>query len=100
MISLFLLVLAMAIVTYIPRLVPLLWLKELKLPPLLKRFLLFTPYAVLASLIFPEMLHATSNTTSAIAGGFLAAVLALLRMNLVLVVLGGIAGVYVMEAFL
>ncbi|STO09528.1 AzlD domain-containing protein [Exiguobacterium aurantiacum] len=100
MISLLLLVLAMAVVTYIPRLVPLLWLKELKLPPLLKRFLLFTPYAVLASLIFPGILHATSNTTSAVAGGVVAVTLALLRMNLVLVVLGGIAGVYVMEAFL
>lgn len=100
MISLFLLVLAMAIVTYIPRLVPLLWLRDVKLPPLLKRFLLFTPYAVLASLIFPGILQATNSLTSALTGGAVAAALALLRANLMLVVIGGIAGVYLVETFL
>lgn len=99
MISLFILVLGMALVTYIPRLVPLLWLKELTLPPLLKRFLLFTPYAVLASLIFPGILHSTSSVSSALAGGVVAALLALMRVNLVFVVLGGIFGVYVIETF-
>lgn len=100
MIGLFLLVLAMALVTYIPRLVPLLWLKELTLPPLVKRFLLFTPYAVLASLIFPGILQATTSLTSAVAGGVVSATLALLRVNLMFVVIGGIAGVYLMDLFL
>ncbi|MCT4778079.1 MULTISPECIES: AzlD domain-containing protein [Exiguobacterium] len=100
MISLFLLVLAMAFFTYIPRLVPLLWLRDVKLPPLLKRFLLFTPYAVLASLIFPGILSATNSLTSALAGGAVAAALALLRANLMLVVIGGIAGVYLVETLL
>ncbi|QUE86558.1 MULTISPECIES: AzlD domain-containing protein [Exiguobacterium] len=97
MISLFLLVLAMAVVTYVPRLVPLLWLKDVTLPPLLKRFLLFTPYAVLASLIFPGILTATHTVSSALIGGAVAVLLAMLRVNLVFVVLGGIAGVYVLE---
>lgn len=100
MISLFLLVLAMAFVTYIPRLVPLLWLRDIKLPPLLKRFLLFTPYAVLASLIFPGILQATNSLMSALAGGVVAVVLALFRANLMLVVIGSIAGVYLIETFL
>lgn len=100
MISLFLLVLAMALVTYVPRLVPLLWLRDLKLPPLLKRFLLFTPYAVLASLIFPGILYSTSSLSSALAGGVFATMLALLRVNLMLIVLGGILGVYVVETFI
>lgn len=99
MISLFLLVLAMALVTYVPRLVPLLWLRDLKLPPLLKRFLLFTPYAVLASLIFPGILQATNSLNSALVGGVVAVLLALLRVNLMLVVIGGIAGVYAFETF-
>jgi len=100
LISLFLLVLAMAFVTYIPRLVPLLWLRDIKLPPFLKRFLLFTPYAVLASLIFPGILQATNSLTSALAGGVAAAALALLRANLMLVVIGGIVGVYLVDALL
>lgn len=94
MISLFLLVLAMALVTYVPR------LRDLKLPPLLKRFLLFTPYAVLASLIFPGILYSTSSLSSALAGGVFATMLALLRVNLMLIVLGGILGVYVVETFI
>lgn len=97
MISLLLLVVAMALVTYIPRLFPLLWLKNVALPPLLKRFLLFTPYAVLASLIFPGLLTATNTVSSALIGGAVAVCLALLRVNLVFVVLGGIAGVYILE---
>ncbi|WP_114164996.1 AzlD domain-containing protein [Exiguobacterium sp. TNDT2] len=100
MISLLLLVLAMALVTYIPRLVPLLWLRDIKLRPFLKRFLLFTPYAVLASLIFPGILQATTSLTSAVAGGVVSATLALLRVNLMFVVIGGIAGVYLMNLFL
>lgn len=100
MIGLFLLVLGMALVTYVPRLVPLLWLRDLKLPPLLKRFLLFTPYAVLASLIFPGILSSTSTLSSALVGGAFAISLALFRVNLMLVVLGGVVGVYVAETFI
>ena len=49
-----LLVLGMAAVTYLPRLLPMLLLSTDKLPPVLKRFFDFVPYAVLTTLIFPR----------------------------------------------
>ena len=97
MMSLFLLVLGLALVTYLPRLVPLLWLKELALPAYMKRFLSFIPYAVLASLIFPGVLSSTTTTTAALFGGVVATTLALLRVNLVVVVIGAVFGVYVFQ---
>ena len=51
-----LLVLGMAVVTYLPRLLPMLLLSTDKLPSFLKRFFDFVPYAVLTTLIFPEIL--------------------------------------------
>ena len=100
MMSLFLLVLGLALVTYLPRLVPLLWLKALVLPPYMKRFLAFVPYAVLASLIFPGVLSSTPTFSSALFGGIVATSLALLRVNLVVVVIGAVFGVYAFQTLL
>ena len=48
------LVLLMALVTYIPRLLPLVLVKADKLPNKFKLFLSFIPYAVLGALIIPD----------------------------------------------
>ncbi|NLK73454.1 MAG: AzlD domain-containing protein, partial [Clostridiales bacterium] len=76
--------------TYIPRMLPLVLLRDIKLPPFLDRFLQFIPPAVLGALIFPGILTSTGNLASAIAGGIAALILALLNLNLTLVVIGGI----------
>ncbi len=47
------LVLLMAAVTFIPRLLPLIFLKADKLPEKFKQFLSYIPYAVLGALIIP-----------------------------------------------
>lgn len=83
----------MAIVTYIPRVLPLIYLKQIKLPLFLKRFLSFVPYTVLASLIFPGILYSVDNIYSAVIGGLTALLLSFIRVNLVLIVLGGILAV-------
>lgn len=94
---LWLLVIGMGIVTYVPRMLPMVFLKNLNLPPSLKRFLQFIPYAVLASLIFPGILTSVGTVESAIIGGLVSVILSLLRVNLILVVLGGIMGVFISE---
>ncbi len=91
--SLVLLVLAMGAVTYIPRMLPMVLLQNLKLPAFLNRFLEFIPFAAIGALIFPGILSSTGDTASAVAGGAVSAMLAYLQLNLMLVVLGGIAGV-------
>lgn len=86
----FLLLIFMLLATYIPRMLPLVLLRDIKLPPFLDRFLQFIPPAVLGALIFPGILTSTGNLASAIAGGIAALILALLNLNLTLVVIGGI----------
>lgn len=88
-----LLIFGMALVTYLPRLLPLVFGLSRALPSWLKRFLSFVPYALLSALIFPEILYSTGSVASAVAGGLVALVLAFYRVNLFLVVIGGIAGV-------
>lgn len=92
--KLLLVVIGMALVTYLPRMLPMVLLSEIKLPPFWRSFLEFIPFAVLGALIFPSILSSTGNTPSAVAGTIIAVIIALLRLNLMLVVLGGIAGVY------
>ncbi|HHT06304.1 MAG TPA: AzlD domain-containing protein [Hydrogenispora sp.] len=92
-----LLVLGMAVVTYLPRLLPMLLLSTDKLPSFLKRFFDFVPYAVLTTLIFPEILFSTAQPASAIAGGLIAFGLAYCGQNLFFVVVGGIGGVFLWE---
>jgi branched-subunit amino acid transport protein len=92
--ELMLLILGMGLVTYIPRMIPMIFLKEFTLPPFVKRFLEFVPYSVLASLIFPGILNSVEHMESAIVGAVLSIALSLLKMNLVVVVFVGIIGVY------
>ena len=92
-----LLVLAMGLVTYIPRMIPMVLLSGSKLPPRLKTFLGFIPYAALGALIFPGILSSTGDTPSAVCGLVVAVGLALARLNVMLVVVGGIAAVYIYQ---
>jgi len=94
-----LLVVGMGLVTYIPRMIPMVLLKELKLPPYLKRFLQFIPYTALGALIFPGILYSTNHTASAVIGGIISVIIALLRLNIIIVVIGGILSVYLWEFF-
>ena len=85
-------VLGMAIVTYIPRMLPMVLLQGLRLQPFIKRFLSFIPFAALGALIFPEILYSTDSIPSSLVGAFLAVTVALLSKNLIMIVLSGIFG--------
>lgn len=94
-----LVVLGMAIVTYIPRMLPMVLLKNLRLQPRVKRFLGFIPFAALGALIFPEILYSTDSIPSSLAGAFFALVVALRSRNLILIVLSGILGSFFYQLF-
>jgi branched-subunit amino acid transport protein len=55
-VELFLVLVGMAGVTYLPRLIPALFFASRSLPPALERFLSFVPTAVLAALLAPSIL--------------------------------------------
>jgi len=94
------LIFGMALVTYLPRFLPLFLFSTEKLPAFGQRFLTFVPYAVLTALIFPEILSSTARPASALAGGLIAFLLAYRRHNLFLVVAGGILAALLCEIIL
>ncbi|GAB6098221.1 AzlD domain-containing protein [Halanaerocella petrolearia] len=98
--SLWLLIIGMAVVTYIPRMFPLVLLQKIKLPSFIKQILEFIPYAALGALIFPGILSSTGTVQSAMLGGMVAIILAFYRFNLLLIVLSSILGVYLEKVLL
>ena len=95
--TLIMVVVLMGAVTYLPRMIPLVLLGEVKLSPFLKNFLRNIPYAVLGALIFPGIITSTGKPLSAMVGGLAAVVLAYFRLNLIIVVFGGIGAVFLCE---
>lgn len=60
-----LLILAMMLVTYIPRLIPFMMVSNKELPIKLRRFLQFIPYTALGALIIPGVFSATPELPQA-----------------------------------
>lgn len=90
-----LLIVGMALVTYLPRLLPLISLSERPLPPWLKRFLLYIPYAALGALIVPGAFVATPDMPAAALAGIAVAVFfAWYRGSLTLSVLSSVAATF------
>ena len=87
-----LMIIGMGVVTYIPRMLPLLALKTENWSPWAKRMLSRVPYAVLGALIFPGILGAHDQASFALIAGGLAIVLAYIGMPLIVVVGGAIGG--------
>lgn len=86
-------VVLMALVTYIPRLLPMLFLNSIKLPAKVEVFLKYIPFAALGALIFPGILDSTGDRLTALAGGLISVILAYYKLNVIIVVFGGIGGV-------
>lgn len=84
------LVFAMAFVTYVPRMIPLVILHNFKLPPKVKTFMELIPFAVLGALIIPGIFTSTNNFMSSFSGFVIAVLLAYCNANVILVILGAI----------
>ena len=90
-------VLVMALVTHIPRALPLtLYRRKIK-SPWLKSFLYYVPYAVLGAMVFPSILYSTQSIRASLAGLVVAVGLALLEKGLLIVATGGIMAVYIVS---
>ncbi|MFP4180273.1 MAG: AzlD domain-containing protein [Spirochaetaceae bacterium] len=86
-------IVAMGLVTYLPRMAPMVAVNAEKLPARLVRMLKNIPYAALGALIFPGILSINDNILYGIIGGLVAAGAAYLKLHLVLVVIISIAAV-------
>lgn len=85
----------MALVTYVPRVLPMLLFRKPIESKFILDFLDYIPYTVLGAITFPGIIYATGNYITAVAGTIVAIILALKKQNLVVVAIGAIAAVYV-----
>lgn len=84
----------MALVTYLPRALPVaVFRKEIK-SRFIRSFLYYVPFAVLGSLTFPEVFYSTGELLTAIAGTVVALFLAFFRKSLIVVAAGAIITVF------
>ncbi len=90
-------VFVMALVTYIPRMVPLVFMKRRIQNRFVKSLLEYVPYAVLAAMTIPDILYATSGIVSALIGLAAALILAYSGKGLLTVALGSTAAVFLTE---
>lgn len=89
----------MAIVTYIPRMLPLTLMRRKIQNRFIKSFLYYVPYAVLAAMTLPGILYSTSSMISAFMGMLAAVYLAYKNKGLLIVALGAVLVVFVTEQF-
>lgn len=93
-------ILVMALVTYLPRVLPITLFRGQIRSRYIRTFLDYTPYAVLGALTFPEIFYSTGTMISSITGTAVAFLLAYLKRGLVVVAVGAILAAYVTQLFL
>ncbi len=87
----------MALVTYLPRMLPLVIFRKKINSRYVRSFLNYVPYAVLAAMTFPAIFSATSSPLSALAGLIVALALAYWGKGLLTVALSASAAVFLTE---
>ena len=85
----------MALFTYIPRALPVAVFRKEITSKYIKSFLHYVPFAVLASLTFPEVFYSTGDVITAFAGTMIALLLAYCNKSLVIVAAGAILTVLI-----
>lgn len=95
--SVYLYILVMAGVTYLIRMLPLALAKKEITSPFIKSFLYYVPYACLAAMTFPAILHATSSILSAAIGFGVALAAAYKEKSLLTVAIFACGAVFVAE---
>jgi len=95
-----LVIVGMALVTYIPRLLPALFMDRFQFPDWFQKWLQSIPYAALGALIFPGILLVEKDQPwLGLAGGVIALILSLLRLHITLVMAGSILTVILLQYF-
>lgn len=94
MLDLFMYILAMAVTTYLIRMLPFTLFRKKLTSSFAKSFFAYIPYAVLAAMTFPGAFYATGSFYTALAGVVTAIVLTLCNRSLIVVALGACLATY------
>ena len=96
-----LMIVGMAIVTYIPRALPVAILNKINLSKRVAGVLQAIPYAALGALIFPGILSVNNELPFVgIIGGIIATLLAYLKLNITYVICGAVLVVIILQIYL
>ena len=96
-----LLIVGLAIVTFIPRAIPAILADKMNFGPKAEKFLKLIPYTAMAALIFPGVLSVDSaRPLIGIVGALVAALLAWRKASVMACVLASIAAVFIMYIFI
>lgn len=98
--NIYLYTIVMAGVTYLIRMLPLALSKKEITNIYIKSFLYYVPYACLAAMTFPAILHSTASMYSAIAGLVAAVIAAYKGKSLLTVALIACVAVFIVERIL
>ena len=96
----FLMVLAMAVTTYLIRLIPMILFKKKIKNRFINSLLYYIPYAVLSAMTFPAIIFSSGHIISAAVGTAVALLSAFMKRSLVTTALLASAGVLIVEIIL
>lgn len=85
------LIIGLAVVTYIPRMIPLVFFNSDKIPSAVQNVLKNVPFAILGALIFPGILTINDDILFGVIGALTAIFVAYLGANLIVVVMIAVA---------
>lgn len=88
---------AMAITTYLIRMLPMVIFRKKITNVWVRSFLYYVPYAVLAAMTFPAVFSSTGSTLGAVLGTIVAIVLAYFNKGLLTVAVGAAAMAFVVQ---
>ena len=89
--------LIMALSTYLIRAIPFAMVRQKINNTFIKSFLYYIPYTVLSCMTFPAALYATNNFYAAVAGMFVAIILAFFRRGLTTVAVASCVTVLIVD---
>lgn len=98
--EMFLIIIGMALVTYVPRMLPLVFFNANNIPKRIQAILHNVPYAALGALIFPGILTVNGDMWYGIIGGGTAILLSYFGANLIVVILGSITVLTLFSTFI
>lgn len=98
--NIYIYILVMAVVTYLIRMLPLTLIRKNITSRFIKSFLFYVPYATLAAMTFPAILHASDDMRASLTGFVVALILAFRKKSLLTVAVAACAVVFAVEWFL
>lgn len=97
--TIIMMIIGMGLVTYLPRMIPLVALSQLKLPIFVQNVLKNVPYATLGALIVPGIFFISDDLIFGTIGAVAATLIAFTGANVIVVVMGSIGTLVLYSMF-